>query len=78
MSLSHPEILRKMLSEMSCDFRFYDFALNTTGEVLEGLPLEQRIEVLCFDKLRITGDISFNIQAHGYNGFIKAGPELIS
>ena len=75
--LPHPVTLRRLLSGVSAEFGFSDFALKMIEQNLSGKDLSQRLGVITLDELKTTEEITYNAQNHRYDGLVHLELEPI-
>lgn len=65
------EMLRKLISGLSCNFGFNKFALDAIGNNFKGKPLNERFGSLVFDEMSITQDLEFNEDLLQFQGLVS-------
>lgn len=71
--LSLPEkiTLREMISGMSCDYEFKEFAFDCIERNLKGKSPQEKFGSLVWDKISITHDIQFSEQTFQFEGWVN-------
>lgn len=62
------ESLRRLISGMSCEFGFNEFALECIEKNCKGKPRALQLGSLIWDEMSITQDIQFNEQTFQFDG----------